>query len=177
MNISIPEEPIAARQPVFSQPALNALFLSNLSDVYNLLNHLVSLIPEMVRRASYTNLKLSILRKGNELEAQLLRINFIFKYRKYDAEQRPTPLLGPLNIRGYLLGSMETLDTHQVDYILLTQLIIIENLEISHFKILSVMSKGIHHKNIHRLIKLCLREALKEKRTFATFTQVYQAQP
>lgn len=164
---------LPGEQNMLSRPEINALFVSNLSDVYNMKVHLASIIPIMVKKASYTELKKAILSTGLETDAQLLRMDFIFKYLKYDTHMRPQPLMGTLNIKEYLFGNIDNLSTYQSDYIMLTHLLMIEHIEVAQFRVLMTLAKGVYHKNIYSMIKLCLQEALKEKKTFELLSKVY----
>lgn len=159
--------------PVLSKTEINTLFLSNLSDVYNMKIHLASFIPEMVKKASYQQLKQAILNTGLELDAHLLRIDFIFKYLKYENNFRPQPLMGTLNIKEYLFSNMDELNAYQSDYIMLTHLLMIEQMEISQFKILLTLAKGVYHKQIYSMIKLCLQDAIKDKKNFELLSRIY----
>jgi ferritin-like metal-binding protein YciE len=51
--------------------------------------------------------------------------------------------------------------------------VMIEQIEIAQFKTLLILAKGVYHKKIHSMIKLCLDEAMKEKRTYELLSQVY----
>ncbi|QJD97173.1 DUF892 family protein [Mucilaginibacter robiniae] len=172
-NQPLPPSTHSTERPILSKTEINALFVSSLSDVYNMKTHLVRLIPELVKRASYQGLKQAILSTGLHLDAQLLRIDFIFKYLKYESNFRPKPLLGSLNVRDYLFSNVGELNTYQLDYIIINHLLTIEQLEIAQFKVLLTLAKGVYHKQIYSMIKLCLQDAIKEKRTFELLSKTY----
>lgn len=162
--------------PSLSRNEITTLFLNTLTDVYNLKTHFLSYLPRIAEKASYQRLRVAILEAAMEVEAQKLRLNVIFRILKYELNRLPESLKGTIDIEGYIGANLQHLPSYKTDFVLFTHLIMMENMEITYYRVLRMLAASIKQSEIYELIKQCLQEALKTRNTYQLIGRMYKAE-
>jgi ferritin-like metal-binding protein YciE len=151
-----------------TQDEIIETFVKVLSDTYVLKRFLLGKLPEMTYRCKKMGLKMLIIRSGDSLNTQLLRldmaVNFLNRTRL-----ESTLASDDLNCEKYLFKDINRSSLYN-DAKLLNHLMVIVGIEINSFRLLELLSRHIYPKSVHVLMRLNLKDATKfEKMLIATY--------
>lgn len=155
------------------EATLTDLFLGQLGNIYCAKSHLVTVLPDLAKKASFNELKDCILDGIGKIKMQILRMDVI--YQQFGIEYTEEKCMGikSITLEAYLASSADGKSPLHIDMSILTHLRIIESIEITCFNILSDIARSLKHKDVETLIDQNLQSAINTSRIFELISLEY----
>jgi ferritin-like metal-binding protein YciE len=155
------------------EDTLTDLFLRQLGNIYCSKSHLVSALPQLSARASFSELKEAILEGIDDIKMQILRMDVI--YQKFGTQYSEEKCMGikSITLEAYLASHADGESALLVDMSILTHLRIIESIEITSFNILADIATSLKNEDVKTLLHQNLQSATNTSRMFELISREY----
>jgi ferritin-like metal-binding protein YciE len=152
-----------------TQSEITDTFVKVLTDTYKLKKLMLDQLPYMTYKTKEVRLKMLIISSGASLETQMLRLNLAMRQLNKSCAEDESLSNEGLDFKKYLAQNVDSISLYN-DAKLMHNLMVIVGVEVNSFRLLVVLSKHLYPRNVNRLMKLNLGEAIKyEKRLVATY--------
>jgi len=159
--------------PKLSQESLKKVFLVQLNNIYCIKNYLVENLPAIAETASFQNLKSAIFEGIEEISAQILRMNEI--YRLIGETYSPDQCAGIKGLvsEAYRSGKSPDMSDLEADLMLLYHMNMLESMEISSFTALHDIADSLPDDELSILLKQNLDIAKDNKELYELISKEY----
>lgn len=154
---------------------LNHIFLIHLGNMYKMARHLNNYLPAISPQVTFKPLKLAIMDMTIALQSHILRLDFVYKLLESQFNENANPEIDSLNLESYLKTSTLGDGQTEINFSVLTHLLMIENITLTSFAILSNLATAMSNKSIYRLVKQSLAEVANSKKNLVQLEQQYLA--
>lgn len=151
---------------------VNALLIDTLSEIYTIKVQLDNYLHLMIKLSSSSLLKRCFINSASDIQTQLLRINLMFNLLHVDHRLMNLPVTRQLNLKGYLLASIAGLDKDEIDFHLLTHMILIEDFEISAYYLLCKLAIELDNNTLLRFLNTNLKQSKAIKKQLEELVSV-----
>lgn len=151
-------------EPVITKTELKNSFVKILTNLYFLKLQLKSYLPLLLAKATFKPLKLQIRETIININADLLRFEFIFKRLGIDSTTLISTLNVDVNLENHVIRNLEGLNFSETDMSILNHLLILEAIAASSFKLLYKQALLLHNKEIHDWIQEILKACISCKK-------------
>jgi ferritin-like metal-binding protein YciE len=152
---------------------LKQLFIHQLNRVNCTKGYLIRNLPILEEIASFKTMKLAIREDLDDVQKQQLRIDEIYKLLHSKASDEGCEVIKSVLEEAFSLGNNAGKSTvvNDMDIILYMQLI--ENIELTSFRMLKLISHLIENKEIIQMVTECFDENVDNDRLFTLISEEY----
>lgn len=152
---------------------LKHLFIHQLNRVNCTKGYLLRNLPILEEIASFKTMKLAIREDLDDVQKQQLRIDEIYKLLQSKASDEGCDVIKSVLEEAFSLGNNAGKSTivNDMDIILYMQLI--ENIELTSFRMLKLISHFIENKEIIQMVTECFDENVDNDRLFTLISEEY----
>lgn len=159
-----------------SDLGLKQLFIHQLNRVNCTKSYLLKNLPLLAETASFRTMKLAIYESLEDVGRQQLRIHEMYELLDAAPSDEGCEVVKAVIEEASKLGhnAGKSIIMHDMDIILYTQLI--ENMELTSFRMLKLIAKFMGNKKISQMITECFDENIDNDRLFTLISEEYLAQ-
>ncbi|RYY37717.1 MAG: hypothetical protein EOP46_01645 [Sphingobacteriaceae bacterium] len=161
-----------AQKNQLSRSEISETFVKVLSETYMLKKFMLSQLPEMTYKSQQPRLKMMIVDLGCSLTTEMLRMEIAMKQLKVTYLLNDSVVAEGLNVKTYLLHDITSVSLYN-DAKLLHHLMLILGIEANSFRLLTVLSKQLYPRSVHKLMKMNLEDATRSERKLLTTYNTY----
>ena len=141
-----------------------ALFICLLNDIQHSKNMLMGYLPWMISKAKQPGVKKALLNFTTNIQTEQLKLQMCHNLASEETATAcsTTPL--HISFESHLRGQLSGMNNYMTDYLLLSHMLFIENVESVSFKQLLNLSRVLAYKELASLVKENLQQARADKK-------------
>jgi ferritin-like metal-binding protein YciE len=164
---------IATPKQTVNTPDLKQLFIHQLNRVNCTKGYLIRNLPLLVKMASFRNMKLAIQEDLDDVKKQQRRIDEMYKLLGSKASDEGCEVIKSVIEEAFNLSNNSGKPTVINDMDILLYMQLIENIELTSFRMLKMIAEFMGNDEITQMITECFDENVDNDKLFTLITEEY----
>jgi ferritin-like metal-binding protein YciE len=160
-------------EPVITKDELRNSFTKILTNLYFVKQQLKGYLPLLLSKATFKPLKLQIREIIININADLLRLDFIFKVLNIDPATLNSTIRDSINLESQVTRNLKDLNLTETDMSILYHILIVETISSSSFKLLFKQAILLGNKEIYNWVHEILKESVATKKKINELLKAY----
>ena len=160
-------------EPVITKDELRNSFIKILTNLYFIKQQLKGYLPFLLAKATVKPLKLQIREIIININADLLRLDFIFKVLNIDPASLKSTIRDSIDLEGQMMRNLKELNLSETDMSILYHIMIVETVSSSSFKLLFKQAILLGNKEIYNWVHEILKESIATKKKINDLLKAY----
>jgi ferritin-like metal-binding protein YciE len=159
----------------FNQSKLEHLFIHQLNRVNCTKGYLIRNLPLLVEMASFKNMKLAIQEDLDDVKKQQFRIDEMYKLLNSQPSDEGCEVIKSVLEEAFHLGNSIGKSTIMNDMDIILYMQLIENIELTSFRMLKLIAQFIGNDEVTQMVKECFDENIDNDKLFTLISEEYLA--